>query len=76
MESEESAPSLLKSSNKQSAAHAAGKPRATEHTLCVRCLAWPSGLVFGIEAAELARVTGSFKGLFILVLISKEYKSD
>lgn len=52
------------------------KPRATEHTLCVggarlRHLAWS----FGTQAAELAGVTDSFKGLFILVLISKECKS-
>lgn len=52
------------------------KPRATEHTLCVSgawlChLAWS----FGTQATELAVVTDSFKGLFILVLISKECKS-
>lgn len=53
------------------------KPRATEHTLCVLgawlChLAWS----FRTQAAELAGITSSFKGLFILVLISKECKSD
>lgn len=52
------------------------KPRATEHTLCVLgawlChLAWSSRT----RAAELAGVTDSFKGLFILVVISKECKS-
>lgn len=52
------------------------KPRATEHTLCVLgawlChLAWSSRT----RPAELAGVADSFKGLFILVLISEECKS-
>lgn len=52
------------------------KPRATQHTLCVLgawlChLAWS----FWTQAAELAGVADSYKGPFILVLISKEHKS-
>ena len=38
-------------------------------------LALPSGLVLQNSAAELAGVTDSFEGLFILVLISAECKS-
>ena len=52
------------------------KPRATEHTLWVLA-AWLGHLAWSsrAQAAELAGVTDSFKGLFISVLISKECKS-
>lgn len=75
MDSGESAPAPLKPSKKQSAAHAAEAKSYRTHTMCGRGLAVPSGLVLGNSAYRTGCVTDSFKGLFILLLISKECKS-
>lgn len=67
-----SAPSPLKPSQKWSAAGAA-EAKSYRHTLCALG-AWLCHLAWSCrtQAAELAGVTDSFKGLFILVSISKE----
>lgn len=68
----ESAPSPLKPAKKRSAARAA-EAKSYRHTLCALG-AWLCHLAWSCrtQAAELAGVTDSFKGLFILVSISKE----
>lgn len=67
-----SALSPLKPSQKRSAARAA-EAKSHRHTLCALG-AWLCHLAWSCrtQAAELAGVTDSFKGLFILVSISKE----